>query len=284
MKINKGIIGLGLIFAIVLGIAVVGGGAYYLGKSDSKKEVINSENILPNIQNQENKIDQNQPVVENNKMDCTPTSPSSIKVLSPNGGETYTTDKKIAVKWSSCNISTKNVAIGYKNINTGKEDVQMIAPDNGDTELYPIETLGNYKIIICNTKLNPNSKFEVSYLNDCSVKDESDNSFTINSQTGAVSTTSDPVALAKDLIEAKWGGCKTPEDVCSFLDVSLSKNSDGNYKVIAVYNGMHDDSIQNEKNEGLLSKVKGSWVLSDVLNKTWSCRRGHSDYSKVSCI
>lgn len=49
---NKGFIGLGLILAIVLGIVVVGGGAYYLGKSGSKEEVKVEEN---NLLNQENK-------------------------------------------------------------------------------------------------------------------------------------------------------------------------------------------------------------------------------------
>ncbi|KKQ21047.1 MAG: hypothetical protein US34_C0002G0069 [Candidatus Nomurabacteria bacterium GW2011_GWC2_36_9] len=36
MKTNKGIIGIGLVLAIVLGIVVVGGGAYYVGKSTDK--------------------------------------------------------------------------------------------------------------------------------------------------------------------------------------------------------------------------------------------------------
>jgi len=53
MKQNKGIIGLGLIIAIVLGIAVVSGGAYYLGKNKGEnKEIISPENILPNDESQ----------------------------------------------------------------------------------------------------------------------------------------------------------------------------------------------------------------------------------------
>lgn len=61
MNKNKGFIGIGLILAIVLGIIVVGGGAYYLGKSGSKQEVKNPENVLPTNENQ------NLPVVENNQ-------------------------------------------------------------------------------------------------------------------------------------------------------------------------------------------------------------------------
>ena len=43
MNKNKGIIGIGLILAIVLGIIVVGGGAYYFGTSGDKKEINNTK-------------------------------------------------------------------------------------------------------------------------------------------------------------------------------------------------------------------------------------------------
>lgn len=47
MKTNKGVIGLGLIVAIVLGIVVVGGGAYYIGKNKGEnKEVEKTEQSL----------------------------------------------------------------------------------------------------------------------------------------------------------------------------------------------------------------------------------------------
>lgn len=51
MNKNKGFIGIGLLVAIVLGIVVVGGGAYYLGKGGSKQEVKSPENILPKVEN-----------------------------------------------------------------------------------------------------------------------------------------------------------------------------------------------------------------------------------------
>ncbi len=80
MNKNKGFIGIGLILAIVLGVAVVGGGAYYLGKSGNKQEVKSPENVLLDSQNQNIqpiKQNQNLPVVENTKVVT-----SSIKVLS----------------------------------------------------------------------------------------------------------------------------------------------------------------------------------------------------------
>lgn len=63
MNKNKGFIGLGLILVIVLGVAVVGGGAYYLGKSSNKLEVIKEENLPPNTENK------NLPIVENKVKD-----------------------------------------------------------------------------------------------------------------------------------------------------------------------------------------------------------------------
>ncbi len=60
MKQNKGIASLSLIVLIVLGVAVVGGGAYYLGKSDSKKEVNNPvANTDENLPSEKNKVLEN---------------------------------------------------------------------------------------------------------------------------------------------------------------------------------------------------------------------------------
>ena len=77
MNKNKGFIGLGLIIAIIIGIVVVGGGAYYLGNSSKeiKKQII--ENNIP----QENQI------VENNNLPDIATLPNTygggdVKLLS----------------------------------------------------------------------------------------------------------------------------------------------------------------------------------------------------------
>lgn len=106
MNKNKGFIGIGLILAIVLGIAVVGGGAYYLGKSkEENKEVKIEENSLPNNENQ------NTPVVNNTQTDCNKNSPSTLKLISPNGGEVYKAGDKIMVRWESCNVDSGTTAI-----------------------------------------------------------------------------------------------------------------------------------------------------------------------------
>ena len=61
MKQNKGIASIAVVLLIVLG-AVIGGGAYFLGKSENKKEIVDSENLLQDNNNQES------PVVENRKI------------------------------------------------------------------------------------------------------------------------------------------------------------------------------------------------------------------------
>ncbi|MDP3174552.1 MAG: peptidoglycan-binding domain-containing protein, partial [Phenylobacterium sp.] len=42
----------------------------------------------------------------NPNLPCALTAPVSIKVISPNGGQTYTAGQQVTVKWSSCNIPT----------------------------------------------------------------------------------------------------------------------------------------------------------------------------------
>jgi len=97
MNKNKGIIGIGLILAIVLGIVVVGGGAYYLGKRNNLPPLITKNTGGdPAIKNL--------PVDNSQQVNCTSNSPSTIKVISPNGGEIYKAGDKITVKWESCNI------------------------------------------------------------------------------------------------------------------------------------------------------------------------------------
>jgi hypothetical protein len=175
---NKGFIGIGVILAIVLGVVIIGGGAYYLGKSGSKQEVKIVET---------QPVKQNQPIVDNNQQTnimttpvstgCTSSSTPSITVLYPNGGEVFTTGEKIDVKWSSCNV--KNV---YLSLISGGKDFGEIT--------YPNPVLasdGSYKW----TVTNPRKAFTNTDSNSYQLGFESQspdvlvksNSFTINSVT-----------------------------------------------------------------------------------------------------
>lgn len=183
MNKNKGIIGIGLLAAIVLGVIVVGGGAYYLGKSGSKPEIINPENILPNVENKNYQpINQNQnlPTDSNQQAKCDSSSTPSITVLNPNGGEVFTLGQTINIKWSSKCIDAS--ALVYLNI--GIKDSQAVS------ELLDglkVTNTGSYDFIIpSNYNLSgyKSNKYEVvisyGYGNGDSVNDHSDASFTIN--------------------------------------------------------------------------------------------------------
>lgn len=189
MNKNKGMIGIGLIVAIILGIIVVGGGAYYFGKNNSKKIVDESSPRLPINESQNNQPvnnNQNLPIVDiqpvKADLECTSNSPSSIKVLSPNGGEAYIAGQKITVKWSSCNVSPTlyDIVVALHQNGDWKNVVYLDnATINDGNEIFtiPSDVLpGSYKIRVGSSVAKIQQDF-------------SDGLFTINST--AVPTTTD---------------------------------------------------------------------------------------------
>lgn len=122
MNKTKGFIGLGLILAIVLGVVVVGGGAYYLGKSSTKPVVINPENTLPNVENQ------NLPVVDNSKqanittpkINSAPVKTISTTSCTSDKGKVMTYSEALEIsKTSSCNSVGKFTGEYACNKNSG---------------------------------------------------------------------------------------------------------------------------------------------------------------------
>ncbi len=182
---NKGIIGLGLILAIVLGVAVVGGGAYYLGKSKEENKEVNNQ-------------DQNLPVAENPQTaqvstGCVSTSQPFVKVLSPNGGEVFTIGDTITVKWESCNVSS------------GTNDLFIALHQNGEWKnvIYlDNATLddGSESFIISSDVLAGSYKIRVGSPAARILQDFSDNYFTINSEAKDVS-----VAAWKEYSNSEYG-------------------------------------------------------------------------------
>jgi len=104
MKKNKGF---GLVGVLILVVAVlaVGGVAYYTGKNANKAP--------------ENK-------------GCLPATAPWIKVVSPNGGETYVAGQQITVEWTSCNV----LAPIYLSLK--RQDPNQVLENNNDNGLiYP---------------------------------------------------------------------------------------------------------------------------------------------------
>jgi len=190
MKNNQGFIGIGLILAIIAVLVVVGGAYYLETKNDS----------VP-----------------------------SITVLSPNGGETYSASagQPITVKWKSNNIGNNKVSIGLKNIDTGKEKFWEVVPNNGMTDIFPMNFYpdifpfvnNKIKVVVCNVKLDLEHP-SGNYTQDCSVSDYSDNSFTIQQ------TSSNSEESLTETFKNQPGAIKSKEwDGAEFLVDLLTNNS-----------------------------------------------------------
>jgi len=150
MKQNKGVIGVGLVLAIVLGVVVVGGGAYYLGKDSNKVEIKNPVNVIPNVEKQELPVKEEEKKETPPKVvsDCDSNSKPSIKVLSPKGGEVYKVGDKITVKWSSCNVQKV-----YVSMVQGGHDMGNL------TETSILASQGSYQWIVPSTQWESNTGF-----------------------------------------------------------------------------------------------------------------------------
>lgn len=127
MKQNKGFIGLGLIVAIVLGIVVVGGGAYYLGKNSSRSDSsympdkecgFNGEKCIDKDKNLQQ--DQNQIVFENKKDFSLFPEESSTETFKNQPGEIKSIKADGSNKWV---LSVDLLTLNPKWIPGGSEEV-----------------------------------------------------------------------------------------------------------------------------------------------------------------
>ncbi len=109
-----------------------------------------------------------------------------IKLLSPNGGETYQAGQQLTVTWKNCNVPTdKNVWIGLRKTNgtliylTSDPNVPTISTANDGTETFTIPT-SEYSGITSGT-------YTVSVTSSVAVAaDDSDAPFTITTSNGTL--------------------------------------------------------------------------------------------------
>ena len=289
MKYNKGFAPI-LIALIVAGALVIGGGAYYLGKSSSNVEkAIEVNNQVENLTS-----NQNQPVIEVKKENSTvvenkKTNTSLITVLTPNGGEVYKYTDKISIKWNG--ISKDRVAI-YLRFSTGEWcSVADLSSSNTSYTFTPfghncgdgrgvISGVQKYKITLIayengGMAPEPGTAFATSYSDGDDISysiDSSDNYFTINASSISQSQ-------AETLVYQTWSDCSKGD--CGGVSVTVSKNL-----VTAIYNEL-SDSTSNTKRESLATYKDGKWTLGKP-TITQTCHRGHSDgsqgYSSSPCI
>jgi len=114
---------------------------------------------------------------------CSPNDPPSITVLSPNGGETYSSGQQTTVKWKSCNIPTsENMAVDLYNANdpsSGNCPLAGPTPNDGSE----VVNLATSSCRYLNFQSGNNFKLRVYQLNSpigTIIQDFSNNNFTIN--------------------------------------------------------------------------------------------------------
>jgi hypothetical protein len=243
---NKILVWVLIVIIIVLGLVVI--------LQNRKNNVVPTgdeiNQLIPN-ENADNNFGQNNVVnnpvqntpTNNVVSDCLPSSPSTIKVLSPNGGETFTTGQQITVKWKSCNVAPNSIGIvlikhnpsisyaqsegqgDYAGFSLGGFDPYVGTANDGSQQVtLPSASVSNFvsgqHYFIAVTGLGDATHIGSGY----SPRDYSDNLFTINS------------AVNQNNIITKndWG-------------VSFTKTSDW-------------DIVTNTSSEVSLKQNAGQWV------------------------
>jgi hypothetical protein len=114
---------------------------------------------------------------------CDPTMTPYVKVLSPNGGETYVVDQEIAVRWETCNLPIdENMAIDLFNANDTSSGNCVLSGQTANVGLKVV-SLGVESCQYLNFEPGNNFKVRVYQLNPTpgsSVQDFSDDLFSIN--------------------------------------------------------------------------------------------------------
>ncbi len=110
---------------IIITLLVVG--LFYIFLNNSKRKENNLVNKLP---------EENQVVNTNTEVGCLPTTVPWIKVVSPNGGETYTAGQQITIRWKSCNnpYTPKQVVVRLSN---SKDYYYYLSGNNFDHAYSP---------------------------------------------------------------------------------------------------------------------------------------------------
>lgn len=92
------------------------------------------------------------------------------------------------------------------------------------------------------------------------------------------------VDVARDLVVAKRGDCAP--DQCDNLAVNVLDGVDAVWYVEAIYSGLRDDSVRDQKIISTVHFVDGDWVLGEEVSKMQKCQpgRGHEDFSEELCL
>lgn len=87
---------------------------------------------------------------------------------------------------------------------------------------------------------------------------------------------------ATKLAVARWGDCSSE---CEKMTVTIEQNLGTTY-VVALFEGLHDDSISSSRFVAPVSYRNNAWTLEATTEETQKCAegRGHQDFSEEPCI
>lgn len=192
----------------------------------------------------------------NTAVACLPTTTPWIKVVSPNGGETYTPGQQIRVTWLSCNISSSALVLVHLDYAPGQVLYNMLGSYNATTV-----NSGSVSITLPLTTVWPGSPNSVSWGNNYKIfitlatpggsTDYSDNLFAINSSSNNL-----PI------------GCTSAIGYSTTTGLSCGCNG----TVYSTYNGQLCPTIINDSSSTLKSKAP-SVVAQKVASQNASFKR-----------
>ena len=135
---------------------------------------------------------------------CTSTTAPWIKVLSPNGGETYTAGQQVTVTWKSCNIPSGaqgGISLSYSGPWTANWSISSMITSNSGSATWPLPPASQF--VPGAFQYGNFYRFTVRMFNYAN--DSSDNQFTINNPGGGVintTTTTKPTSTSTVSIPA----------------------------------------------------------------------------------
>lgn len=197
----------------------------------------------------------------------------SITLLFPNGGETYKAGAQMMVKWKTKNVSSTSGIWIHLDTADGKH------LDNGDLVSSWSDAPNSGEKTVTIPVSIPAGQYKVAVTVGQELEDVSDNYITI---TSAVINPSLNQEQARSLVLQTWGGC-TP-DTCSSVTVTV-QNSNGQYIVTAIYEGLRDDSTSAQKKVAVASYSNNVWTLGEAtITQRCQLGRGHQDFSSTPCF
>lgn len=188
---------------------------------------------------------------------ATTTAASWVKVLAPNGGETYIQGQQITVKWTTCSLlANNNMTIGIMNPAGAIVAVLTQSTPNDGVQTFTLPSTiqtGQYRVYV------------KTALNGTTYSDQSDNTFSVTASTlsscnpnittpsiKVISPNGGEVYTAGQQITVKWTSCNVPNTLPVFINLEGNNNITTN--IVDATQG-----VLNDGSELVTLPTQGTW-------------------------